>query len=145
LHGFGRARGHRRPGEVVSRPYRGQSVIHIDLENGFVARDNGTPRSEQHALGTPEAFAIVSEAWLRCGWDTKYVYSFTWMGRPVIQLPEDLMRIQEVICRVRPDVIIETGVAHGGSLVFYATLCKALDRGRVIGIDVDVRPHNRRA
>jgi cephalosporin hydroxylase len=56
-----------------------------------------------------------------------------------------MIRIQEVIHETRPDVIIETGVAHGGSLIFYATLCKALERGRVIGIDIDIRPHNRQA
>src|SRR5262249_37658305 len=99
----------------------------------------------RHNLGTAEAFAIVSRAWLRAGWDSKYVYGFTWLGRPIIQLPEDLLRIQEVIFTVQPDVIIETGVAHGGSLVFYASLCKALGRGRVIGIDVEIRPHNRAA
>ena len=92
---------------------------------------------------TPEAFEAVSAAWLRCGWDVKYVYGFTWMGRPVIQLPEDMIRIQEVIWRVRPDVIVETGVAHGGSLVFYASLFEAMDHGRVIGIDIEIRRHNR--
>jgi cephalosporin hydroxylase len=94
---------------------------------------------------SPEAFQLVSDAWLRVGWDQKYVYSFTWLGRPVIQLPEDLVRVQEVVARVRPDVIVETGVAHGGSLVFYASLCKALDHGRVVGVDVEIRPHNRQA
>jgi cephalosporin hydroxylase len=74
-----------------------------------------------------------------------HVYSFTWMGRPVIQLPEDMLRLQEVIFSVQPDVIIETGVAHGGSLVFYASLCKLMNKGRVIGIDVNIRPHNRKA
>ncbi|HEX3564848.1 MAG TPA: CmcI family methyltransferase, partial [Acidimicrobiales bacterium] len=77
-------------------------------------------------LGTPEGFRIVSQVWLRSGWDTKYVYGFAWMGRPVIQLPEDLLRIQEVIYSVRPEVIVETGIAHGGSLIFYATLCRAM-------------------
>jgi cephalosporin hydroxylase len=67
------------------------------------------------------------------------------MGRPIIQLPEDMVRTQEVIHRVQPDVIIETGVAHGGSLIYYASLCKALGRGRVIGIDIEIRPHNRQA
>jgi cephalosporin hydroxylase len=67
------------------------------------------------------------------------------MGRPVIQLPEDMIRIQEVIYAVKPDVIIETGVAHGGSLIFYASLCKAMEKGRVIGIDIEIRPHNRKA
>jgi cephalosporin hydroxylase len=96
-------------------------------------------------MDSSEAFDIISQAWLRCGWDNKYVYSFTWLGRPIIQMPEDLLRIQEVISVVQPDVIIETGVAHGGSLVFHATLCKAIGRGRVIGIDIEIRPHNRRA
>ena len=63
----------------------------------------------------------------------------------IIQLPEDMVRIQEVIFSVRPDVIVETGVAHGGSLIFYASLCKAMDRGRVVGVDIEIRPHNRRA
>jgi cephalosporin hydroxylase len=67
------------------------------------------------------------------------------MGRPIIQLPEDMVRTQEVIHRVQPDVILETGVAHGGSLIFYASLCKALGRGRVIGIDIEIRPPNRQA
>src|SRR5207245_7596532 len=57
----------------------------------------------------------------------------------------DLVRLQEIIFRVRPDVILETGVAHGGSLVFYAGLCKVMGVGRVIGVDIEVRPHNRAA
>jgi cephalosporin hydroxylase len=96
-------------------------------------------------LQSSAAFAAVSRAWLRAGWDTKYVYSFTWLGRPIIQLPEDLIRMQEVIYRLRPDVLIETGVAHGGSLIFYASLFKAMGKGRVIGIDIDIRSHNRAA
>jgi cephalosporin hydroxylase len=99
----------------------------------------------EHAIGSPEAFEAISNAWLRSGWDNKYVYSFSWFGRPIIQLPEDMMRLQEVIYSVQPDVIIETGVAHGGSLIFYASLCKAMDRGRVVGIDIEIRPHNRQA
>jgi cephalosporin hydroxylase len=100
-------------------------------------------RLEEHVIGTPEAFEIISRLWLRSGWDNKYVYSFTWMGRPIIQLPDDMFRLQEVIYRVQPDVIIETGVAHGGSLIFHAGLCKAMGRGRVIGVDIEIRPHNR--
>jgi cephalosporin hydroxylase len=102
---------------------------------------------DKHAypLDSPEGFHLASKAWLRAGWDNKYVYSFTWLGRPVIQLPEDLIRIQEVIYRLRPDVIIETGVAHGGSLVFYASLCKMMDYGKVIGVDIEIRSHNRQA
>jgi len=104
---------------------------------------DGTERT--FSLGTPEAFMLLSKLWLRSGWDTKYVYSFTWMGRPIIQLPEDMLRIQEIIYRVKPDVLIETGIAHGGSLAFYASLFKAMNKGRVIGIDIEIRPHNRQA
>jgi cephalosporin hydroxylase len=97
------------------------------------------------SLADPEAFELISRAWLRAGWDTKYVYGFSWLGRPVIQLPEDLIRIQELIYSLQPDVIVETGVAHGGSLIFYAGLCAAMGKGRVIGIDIEIRPHNRSA
>ena len=96
-------------------------------------------------LADPEAFELISRAWLRSGWDSKYVYGFSWLGRPVIQLPEDMMRIQELIYQLQPDVIVETGVAHGGSLIFYAGLCAAMGKGRVIGIDIEIRPHNREA
>jgi cephalosporin hydroxylase len=118
--------------------------VSVDLEGGRVLVEDGGTRREL-PLESPEAFAVVSKAWVRAGWDAKYVYSFAWLGRPVIQLPDDLLRVQEVIYDVQPDVIIETGVAHGGSLIFYATLCKALERGRVIGIDIEIRPHNRQA
>lgn len=115
-------------------------MIIIDTGKGIVIKDD-----IQYPLGTPEAFSIISDAWLRCGWDNKYVYSFAWMGRPIIQLPDDLIRIQEVIFRIQPDLIIETGVAHGGSLVYYATLCKVLGKGKVVGIDIEIRAHNRKA
>ena len=91
------------------------------------------------------AFEALSRQWVRVGWNQKYQYTFSWMGRPVIQLPEDMLRMQEVIWAVRPDVIVETGVAHGGSLVFYASLCAAMGCGRVVGVDIEIRPHNRRA
>lgn len=119
-------------------------MITIDLERSTLTAA-GQAETVTYGLGTPEAFAIISQVWLRAGWDTKYVYSFTWMGRPIIQLPEDLLRIQELVYSLKPDVIIETGVAHGGSLIFYASLCKAMNVGRVIGIDIDIRPHNRKA
>jgi cephalosporin hydroxylase len=96
-------------------------------------------------LYSPEAFEVLSRHWLAVGWTQKYSYGFTWMGRPMVQLPEDVLRIQEIVHAVRPDVIIETGVAHGGSLVFYASLCKALERGRVIGVDIEIRAQNRDA
>lgn len=119
-------------------------MLKIDMTLGLVEVD-GPEGTARHAIGSPEAFALISKAWIRSGWDAKYVYGFSWMGRPIIQLPEDMIRIQELIYALRPDVVIETGVAHGGSLVFYATLLKAMGQGRVIGIDIDIRPHNRQA
>ncbi len=96
-------------------------------------------------LHSAEAFEVLSRLWLRSSWALRYSYGFSWMGRPVIQLPEDLVRLQETIVRVRPDVIVETGVAHGGSAVFFASLCKTLGHGRVIAVDVEIRPANRAA
>src|SRR5688572_21615328 len=116
----------------------------IDTDAGTLAiEDAGGSRTLD--LYTREAFELLSRQWLRVGWNEKYPYTFSWMGRPIIQLPEDIVRVQEVIHRVRPDLIIETGVAHGGSLVLYASLAKAMGTGRVVGIDVEIRPHNRRA
>lgn len=105
--------------------------------------DGGKPRSLD--LYSKEAFEALSRQWVRVGWALKYPYTFSWMGRPIIQLPEDMIRSQEVIHRVKPDVILETGVAHGGSLVYSASLLKVLGKGRVIGIDIEIRPHNRKA
>src|SRR5437773_1152745 len=103
-------------------------------------------QTRQLQLYSDEAFELNSDQWLKVGWNQKYPYTFSWMGRPIIQLPEDVIRIQEVICRVKPEVIIETGVAHGGSLVLYASLLKAMAvPGRVIGIDILIRPPNRKA
>ena len=102
-------------------------------------------RTETVPLYSKQAFEAISRQWVRVGWNQKYQYTFSWMGRPVIHLPEDMLRMQEVIYRLQPDVIVETGVAHGGSLIFYASLCKAMDRGRVVGVDIEIRPHNRKA
>jgi cephalosporin hydroxylase len=96
-------------------------------------------------LYSDAAFEILSRLWLAVSWNQKYSYGFSWFGVPIIQLPADLVRVQEVIHRVRPDVIVETGVAHGGSLIFYATLCQALGHGRVVGVDIEIRPANRAA
>jgi len=118
--------------------------IVIDKKSGKITV-TGSGRAGVYDIGTPEAFAVISDEWIRSGWDTKYVYSFTWLGRPIIQLPEDLIRMQEVIYTVKPDMLIETGVAHGGSLVFYASLFRAMGGGRVVGLDIEIRPHNRKA
>jgi cephalosporin hydroxylase len=119
-------------------------LLTLDTDTQTLAVDAGG-QSESVPLYSERAFELLSEQWIKVGWSLKYTYTFTWLGRPVIQLPEDMVRIQEVIYRVKPDVIVETGVAHGGSLVFYAGLCRAMGRGRVIGVDIEIRPHNRAA
>jgi cephalosporin hydroxylase len=116
--------------------------IVIDTANQSVA----IGECEQIDLYSKQAFELLSDLWLKTGWNQKYSYTFSWLGRPIIQHPEDMIRLQEVIYFLRPDVIIETGVAHGGSLIFYASLFRAMGHpGRVIGIDIEIRPHNRRA
>lgn len=75
----------------------------------------------------------------------KYSYHFSWMGRPIIQLPQDMIAMQELVWRIKPDLIIECGIAHGGSILYYASLLQLLGHGEVLGIDVDIRPHNRQA
>lgn len=113
-------------------------MIEVDRENGTISVDGRTM-----PIDSAEGFAALSDAWLDAAMRIKQQYTFTWFGRPVIQFADDLMRLQELVYRVQPDVIVETGVAHGGSLIFFASLCKALGRGRVIGVDVEIRKHNR--
>ena len=72
----------------------------------------------------------------------EYSYHFTWMGRPIIQFPQDMIAMQEIIWDVKPDLIIETGIAHGGSLIYYASLLELIGHGNVLGIDIEIRPHN---
>ncbi len=73
----------------------------------------------------------------------QYSYNFSWMGRPIIQYPQDMIAMQEIIWDVKPDLIIETGIAHGGSLIYYASLLELIGNGEVLGIDIDIRTHNR--
>ena len=74
----------------------------------------------------------------------KYPYNFKWLGRPIIQYPQDIIAMQEIIWSVKPDLIIETGIAHGGSLIFSASILELLGgEGEVLGIDIDIREHNR--
>src|SRR5665213_3152619 len=74
----------------------------------------------------------------------KYSYNFTWMGRPIIQYPQDMMAMQELIWEIKPDLIIETGIAHGGSIIYYSSLLELIGKGEVLGIDIDIREHNKK-
>jgi cephalosporin hydroxylase len=113
-------------------------------------------------LGADKKIATRSLDWMCETLQFKYTYNFQWMGRPIIQFPQDIVAMQEVIWQVNPDLIIETGIAHGGSLIFSASMLalreysdavslegKMLDpkhpHSRVLGIDIDIRDHNRRA
>jgi cephalosporin hydroxylase len=74
----------------------------------------------------------------------KYSYNFDWLGRPIIQIPQDIVALQEIIWKVKPDLIIETGIAHGGGLIFYASMLELIGKGKVLGIDIDIREYNRK-
>jgi cephalosporin hydroxylase len=106
-------------------------------------------------------FRTLSQQWLEASMRKKYVYNFDWLGRPVIQYPQDMWAVQELIWTVKPDLVIETGIAHGGSLILSASILAMLDyaeaaekgvslnpresQRKVIGIDIDIRAHNRAA
>ena len=90
-------------------------------------------------------FAKTNQAWIESSIAHRYSYNFSWMGRPIIQYPQDIVAMQELIWEVQPDLIIETGIAHGGSLILYASLLQLLGgNGRIIGVDIDIRAHNRK-
>lgn len=102
-------------------------------------------------LGKDEEFQKHSSAWLEMSMRKQYVYNFSWMGRPIIQNPIDIMAMQELIWQVQPDIIIETGIAHGGSIIFSASMLELIAAsggnpdGVVVGIDIDIRQHNKDA
>jgi cephalosporin hydroxylase len=103
------------------------------------------------ANGENEQLRADAAAFMKSSLPPQYSYNFSWLGRPIIQYPQDMVAMQEVIWTVQPDIIIETGIAHGGSLIFSASLlelnaaCGGPQDARVVGIDIDIRPHNRAA
>ena len=98
-----------------------------------------------------DALRSAAHAFTRDSIDPKYSYNFSWLGRPIIQYPQDIVAMQEIIWSVQPDLIIETGIAHGGSLIFSASMlelnaaCGGPKDAEVLGIDIDIRAHNREA
>jgi cephalosporin hydroxylase len=115
------------------------------------ARFRSECAEEVRAQGDDETFRALSQEWIDRSMGSKYSYHFEWMGRPIIQYPQDIVAMQEVLFEVMPDLVIETGIAHGGSLIFYSSLLElnAMHGGpkdaRVVGIDIEIRPHNRQA
>jgi cephalosporin hydroxylase len=118
-------------------------------------------RTRIHDFAQDAQFTTMSRDWLEASMGRQYVYNFSWLGRPIIQYPQDMVGMQELVWQVRPDLIIETGIAHGGSLILSASLlalldmCDAIEAGvtinpkssrrKVLGIDIDIRAHNRAA
>ncbi len=129
----------------------------LDPVEAFEAEKSATVATYSHDKEWQEA----SARWLDLAFGRRYMYHFTWLGRPIIQLPADIVAFQEVIWKVKPDLVIETGIAHGGSLILSASLlalidyCQAAEAGEtldpakpkrtVLGIDIDIRAHNRAA
>jgi len=85
-----------------------------------------------------------SRDWVDLAFDYEYVYHFRWLGRPIIQFPQDMVAVQELIWKIKPDFIIESGIARGGSLIFYASILQLMNHGKIIGIDIDIREHNKK-
>ncbi len=128
-----------------------------DLIKEFVLERNQRIQN----FGKDQSFKTQSINWIEESMRKSYVYNFSWMGRPIIQYPQDMVAMQEIIWEVKPDLIIETGIAHGGSLIMSASFlamldyCDAIESGevldpkkpkrRVLGIDIDIREHNRKA
>jgi cephalosporin hydroxylase len=92
-----------------------------------------------------EGFRLLAELWVKAGWQHRISYEVTWLGIPIIQLPNDILMMHELINNVRPDAIIETGTAHGGTAIFYASMFELLGKGYVISIDIEIRKSNRLA
>ena len=84
-----------------------------------------------------------SKEWFNHAFDYEYSYHFSWLGRPIIQFPQDMVAVQELVWKIKPDFIIESGIARGGSIIFSASLLELIGKGRVIGIDIDIREHNK--
>ena len=101
-------------------------------------------------MGNNERLKSTAHEFIKASVLPKYSYNFNWLGRPIIQYPQDIVAMQEIIWEIQPDLIIETGIAHGGSLIFSASMLELIasctgKQGSVLGIDIDIRPHNRAA
>jgi cephalosporin hydroxylase len=108
----------------------------IDFEN--------QKRKNIELLSTDANMKDITSKWIIASANHQYTYNFSWLGRPIIQFPQDILAVQEIVWNVKPDLIIETGIAHGGSLIFYASMLELIGgKGNVLGIDIDIRRHNK--
>ena len=117
--------------------------------NEDLAQFNKTKEENIAALGKDKELRKDTYQWVEKTSKYGYTYNFSWLGRPIIQFPQDIVAMQEIIWRVKPDLIIETGIAHGGSLILSASMLALLEmsgvikKGKVLGIDIEIREHNR--
>lgn len=94
-------------------------------------------------MAADESLHQLTREWFTTSSKHEYSYHFTWLGRPIIQFPQDIIAVQELIWKTKPELIIETGIAHGGSLILSASILELIGHGEVLGIDIDIRQHNR--
>jgi len=107
-------------------------------------RDPNDPAAAERMADDADLSKLTGEFFLKTC-EYRYSYNFSWMGRPIIQYPQDMVAMQEIIWNMQPDLIVETGIAHGGGLIFYASILELIGgSGQVLGVDVDIRDHNRR-
>ncbi len=122
-------------------------MTHHELSTGEASDEARRFKAEKSAalsvMAADEELRALTSEWFNATCRHKYSYNFTWMGRPIIQYPQDMIAMQEIVWQTRPDLIIETGIAHGGSLIYYASLLEMMEKGRVLGVDIDIRAHNR--
>jgi cephalosporin hydroxylase len=129
---------------MFAPPKHKNNYIERFLIMNLINQFNEDRKSNINKLGSNYLYKKIALDFLEKTADAKYSYNFTWLGLPIIQLPQDIMAMQEIIWQVKPDLIIETGIAHGGSLIFYASMLELLQGdGKVLGIDLDIKPHNR--
>ncbi len=119
--------------------------IIIDDADKTVTTVSSSGEEKRFGLYSPEGFRSLSDLWIKQEWNSLHWQSFSWCGFPIWQFPEDLMRLQESVFTIKPDVIIETGVSRGGSAVFFASICRLMGKGKVISIDITIPQEVRRS
>lgn len=130
---------------------KSKSIIYGDLMKNYTAQNGAMLTLDNNGARTTvdlysrEGLDFLSNLWIKSATQHRLMYEPTWLGRPIIQFPTDIVAIQELIWNLRPDIIVETGVAHGGSLVLSASILELIGKGKVIGVDIEIRPHNRAA
>jgi cephalosporin hydroxylase len=100
-------------------------------------------REREVDIYSKEGLLLISELWTKVSCHNRLMYEPAWLGIPIIQFPEDIVIMQELIWKIRPDVIVETGVAHGGSAILYSSILEIIGKGKVIAVDIEIRQYNK--